>query len=79
MHPALKKYGWKEPIDVTSAIEVYPLPNLIFTEAYEALAQSFNSKIIHKWQLGIEQEIKRMLKQNYPNGLKQLELFTMPE
>ena len=79
VHPKMKKYGFKEPIDVIRAVETYPLPNLIFTKAYEALAESFNLKILHKWQLGIETEIKRMLRKHYPSGLKSLEQYTQPE
>lgn len=34
IHPEMKEYNFKEPSDVTEAIENYPLPNLIFTHAY---------------------------------------------
>ena len=66
---SLKKYGWKEPEHVTAAVENYPLDNLLWEKAYEALADSFSMKIINKWQLAIENNIKVMLKKHY-GGLK---------
>ena len=44
-----KRYGWKEPEQVVEVVENYPLTNLIWERAYEALADSFSMKILHKW------------------------------
>lgn len=74
----MKKYNFKEPTDVTKAIENYPLPNLIFAHAYQALAINFNLKILHKWQFGIENSVKKMLRAHF-GGLKQLTFYTEPE
>lgn len=69
VHPDMKVNSFKEPIDVITALESYPRPDLLFANAYEALASRFNLLVLHEWQLGIVTEIKAMLKKHY-GGLK---------
>lgn len=78
VHPNLEEEKFEEPKDVYERIEQYPRPDLIFIQAYEAMATRFHSLILHKWQHGIEMEIKRMLKTKC-GGVRQLEQYTLPE
>lgn len=74
----MQKRGFKELIDLTCAIESYPLSKLIFPEAYETLVTQASMVMLHKWQDGIERAIKHMLTLQYGNT-RQLESFSKPE
>lgn len=49
VHESMKKHDLKDLEGVITAIEKYPLKNLIFIDAYKALADSFNLQILHRW------------------------------
>ena len=77
VNPAMKQYAFKEPEDVTNALEGYPLRSLIFVEAYEAMAAHFHSHMTYRWQKGIESDIKNLLRKSF-GGLRQLDLIASP-